>query len=233
MSGMLLRRLMRRVLPEAVSLRIRREWLGRRVAVGKGDFEYDMPLLQQFVKPADVCWDIGASSGTYAVALSPLASKVFAFEPVPHSFDTLCTVKRRAKLENVVLHQIAVSDRVGRAAMTVPIEGFYGGFYMARLEEGGEIEVEVSTIDALIARGIPEPDFIKCDAEGAEARIIEGARGLLARRRPIWLLETFDDNVVGQLMAYGYSAHTRDSQQRLVEVTKRTAERNYWFFPRG
>jgi FkbM family methyltransferase len=232
-TGMLLRRVMRHVLPEAVSLRLRREWLARRVAAGKGDLEDDIPLLPQHVKPADVCWDIGANSGTYALALSRLASKVFAFEPVPHSFDTLRAVKRRARLENVALHQIAVSDHVGRAAMTVPVEGFYGGFYMAHLEEGGDVDVEVSTIDALIARGIPEPDFIKCDAEGAEARIIEGARGLLARRRPIWLLETFEDSVLEQLMSYGYSAHMRDSQQRLVEVTKRGKDRNYWFFPRG
>jgi len=226
---MILRRAMRRLLPEAVSLRLRREWLGRRLVAGKGAFEDDIPLLPRFVKPADVCWDIGANIGTSTWHLSRLAARVFAFEPIPHSRDVLEDVKRRARLENVVISAVALSDRVGRATMTVPVTGFYGGFYMARLETGGELDVEVSTIDALIASGVPEPDFIKCDVEGAESRVIEGARDLIARRHPIWLLETFEDDVVLQLRALGYRAFVRDRTNRLVETAHRVHERNYWF----
>jgi FkbM family methyltransferase len=185
---MILRRAMRHLLPQAVSLRLRREWLGRRVGAGKGHFEDDVRLLKTYVNPADVCWDIGANTGTYTLHLSRLASKVFAFEPVPHNLDILQDVKRRAQLENVVISRLALSDRVGRGTMTIPVDGFYGGFYLARLDAAGELEIETSTIDALIASGVPEPDFIKCDVEGAESRVLDGARALIARRRHIWLL---------------------------------------------
>ena len=157
------------------------------------------------------------TSELYTLHLSQLASKVFAFEPVPHSVDTLRFVTKRARLDNVVISQLALSDRVGRARMAVPTDGFYGGFYLARLDTGGELDVEVSTIDALIASGVPEPDFIKCDVEGAELLVLAGATRLLARRRPIWLLETFDDAVVDRVRSFGYSgpyARWRQSTDR-------------------
>jgi FkbM family methyltransferase len=231
MGEMIVRRVMRNLLPRRVSLRLRREWLGRRLAAGKGHFEDDVPLLRRYVKPTDVCWDIGANIGMYTLHLSRLAAQVFAFEPVPHSADTLRDVKKRARLDNVVINQIALSDHVGRARMAVPIDGFYGGFYLARFDAGGEYDVQVSTIDALIASGMPEPDFIKCDVEGAELLVLAGATQLLARRRPIWLLETFDDMVLDRVQSFGYSAHVRDADNRLVEARTRVHERNYWFFP--
>jgi len=223
--------MMRRLLPRAVSLRIRREWLSRQISSGKGHFEDDIPLLAQFVKPSDVCWDIGANTGTYTLHLSRLASTVLAFEPVPHNFDILQDVVKRAGLANVVARRIALSDTVGRAAMRVPTEGFYGGFYLARFDEIGDVDVETTTIDALIAEGAPEPDFIKSDVEGAERLVLAGARSLIARRPPIWLLETFEDGIVELVRSFGYSAYSRDQDNRLVEVTTRVRERNYWFLP--
>jgi FkbM family methyltransferase len=230
---MIARRLLRRLLPQRVALRLRREWLARQVASGKGpQFEDDVPLLKTFVKPTDICWDIGANAGTYTLHLSRLAAQVFAFEPVPHSFDILRDVTKRARLTNVVTRSLALSDKVGRAQMAIPVEGFYGGFYMASLDAGGALDVATSTIDALIAEGVPEPDFIKCDVEGAEDRVLDGARALLARRPPIWLLETFREDIVSRMRSLGYSAHSRDSRNLLVEVTSLVHERNYWFFPK-
>jgi FkbM family methyltransferase len=230
---MIARRLLRRLLPQKVALRLRRAWLARQVATGKGpQFEDDIPLLATFVKPTDICWDIGANAGTYTLHLSGLAAKVFAFEPVPHSFDILRDVIKRARLTNVVTRPLALSDKVGHAKMAVPVEGFYGGFYMASLDADGQLDVATSTIDALIAEGVPEPDFIKCDVEGAEHLVLDGARSLLSRRPPVWLLETFRDDIVQRMRSLGYSAHSRDSQNHLVEVTGRVHERNYWFLPK-
>ena len=223
---MFLRRWMRRLLPERVSLWLRRQWLGRRVGAGKGHFEDDVPLLKDHVQQTDVCWDIGANTGTYTLHLSRLAAKVFAFEPVPHNLGILQDVKRRAGLTNVVINQLASRSRRQRQ-MTVPLTSTAG----TCREEDGELEVEMSTIDALIASGVPEPDFIKVDVEGAETRVIAGARELIARRHPIWLLETFEDEVVDLLRSLGYAAFVRNSDQQLIEIKKRVHERNYWFFP--
>lgn len=230
---MIARRLLRRLLPQRLALRARREWLARQIAAGKGPhFEDDIPLLKTFVKPTDVCWDIGANAGTYTLHLSRLAAQVFAFEPVPHSFEILRDVTKLAQLTNVAPRSVALSDKVGRARMTIPVDGFYGGFYLAGFDAAGPLDVATSTVDALIAEGVPEPDFVKCDVEGAEDLVLDGAQAFLARRRPIWLLETFRDDIVSRMQSLGYIAHARDSRNRLVEVTSRVHERNYWFLPK-
>src|SRR5258705_11359100 len=128
--------------------------------------------------------------------MAGLVGKFFAFEPVPHNFEILEAVKRLGRLNNVAARRLAISDVGGTARMSIPVAGFYGGYYMAAFDAGGALEVQTATIDGLIAEGVPEPDFIKCDVEGAEARVVAGARSLIARRHPIWLLETFEDAVL-------------------------------------
>jgi FkbM family methyltransferase len=209
--------------------------MARRVASNRGHREKEILLLPHLVARGDVCWDIGANTGTYTIALAKLAAKVIAFEPVPHSFATVRQVTRLAKLSNVEVRRIALSDVKGRARFQVPVEGFYGGFYLASFDEQGDLDVETDTIDGAIAAGTPEPDFIKCDVEGAEKKVIEGARGLLARRRPIWLLETFDATVLPLMESFGYTTNVRNvSDNTLTRVSALDERyRNYVFLPSG
>jgi len=91
--------------------------------------------------------------------------------------------------------------------------------------------VPSATVDGLIAQGVPEPDFIKCDVEGAEGRVIDGARSLIARRHPIWLLETFNDEVPVLMESLGYAMHVHAEDGQIVRVHARTPARNYLFLP--
>ncbi len=230
MTAMYGRIALRKVLPRRLALGLRREWLVRQVVAGRAYVETDIAVLPQFVGPTDICWDIGANSGTYTVALSRLAARVCAFEPVPHNLQILERVVRRARLRNVTISASAVGDVTGAARMTVPTEGFYGGYYMAALAPAGELSVPMTTIDQLIADGWPEPTFIKCDVEGAETRVVSGARSLIERRRPIWLIETFEDDLIPLMQSYGY--RTLMGGARMEPVSARSSlERNYWFLP--
>jgi FkbM family methyltransferase len=227
------RRMLRAILPKRVALRLRQEWIARRVAGGRAHIENEIKLLPQVVSDSSVCWDIGANVGMYTVALSPLARRVIAFEPVPHNLGTLRQAIRLAGLKNVDIHALALSDATGTARFSVPVnQGFYGGYYIAAFHEQGELEVCASTIDALIRDGLPAPDFIKCDVEGAETQVINGARGLLSRARPVWLLETFDASVLPLMESLGYMAHIRTPENALARVSAvRDDCRNYIFLP--
>ena len=229
---MLARRGLRNVLPPTLALAVRREWLARQVASGRAYREGEVDSLPRFVKRGDVCWDVGANSGTYTLALSRLASAVIAFEPVPHNYEILERVVRRAKLANVTLKRLAISDTSGTARMSVPIEGFYGGYYLAALDERGNVPVSMASIDELIAQGVPEPAFIKCDVEGAEDRVLRGARSLIARRHPVWLIETFEDTLLPLGRSLGYAAFITTDDGRLAPVGARlSTHRNYWLLP--
>ncbi len=230
---MIWRRALRAVLPVPVALFARRHWLARRVATGRGYHEWDVQLLPRIVKATDICWDIGANSGTYTVPLSRLCARVLAFEPVPHNLDILRLATRIARADNVEIRPLAISDRSGSATMAVPAEGFYGGYYLAALDEAGSVPVTTATIDALIEDGLPAPDFIKCDVEGAEDRVIAGARALIAARHPVWLLETFEDSMLPLMASLGYDAYVHTEDDRLVRVSQRTEQRNYLFLPAG
>ena len=220
------------MLPAPVALFMREIWIARQVVAGRAHLETDVAVLDTFVSPSDVCWDIGANSGTYTLALAKLAREVLAFEPVPHNERILRRVKDLARLSNVQIETCAVSDRGGPARMSVPTEGFYGGYYMASLDNKGSVIVQTATVDGLIAEGLKEPDFIKCDAEGAEARIVNGARGLIARRPPIWLLETFEDDLFDLMHSLGYTAYLCTPSREIVPAPRRLAsDRNYWFVP--
>lgn len=227
------RRALRAVLPVPVALFARRHWLAWRVATGRGYREWDVELLPRIVKPTDICWDIGANSGTYTVPLSRLCARVLAFEPVPHNLDIVRLATRIARADNVEIRALAISDRNGSATMSVPPEGFYGGYYLAALDEAGTVPVTTATIDALIEGGLPAPDFIKCDVEGAERLVIAGARALIAGRHPVWLLETFEDSMLPLMASLGYDAYVHTEDDRLVGVSQRTEQRNYLFLPTG
>ena len=56
----------------------------------------------------------------------------------------------------------------------------------AQYGQHDEYDVEVVTLDSLGFTGV---GFIKVDVEGAELQVLEGARMLLARDRPILLIE--------------------------------------------
>jgi hypothetical protein len=61
--------------------------------------------------------------------------------------------------------------------------------------------------------------------EGAEARVVHGARSLIARRHPVWLLETFEDAVLTLMESLGYSTHVHAEDGRIVRVRARTEAR--------
>ncbi len=59
------------------------------------------------------------------------------------------------------------------------------------LSAAGGLTVRTVSLDEEIDAGVlPDPDYIKIDAEGAELKILEGARKMLTRRHPFLSIET-------------------------------------------
>ena len=75
-------------------------------------------------------------------------------------------------------------------------------FYQARLSEQG-LEVKLVRLDDLFQSGI---SFVKCDVEGHELEVIEGAKELIRACRPAWLIEVSHREIEGIMRSYGYQA---------------------------
>ena len=163
--------------------------------------EPDALSCRQYIKAGDCVLDIGANIGVYSKFLSGWVGdqgRVHAFEPVRETFDYLSQSVRKLGLDNVVCYHAAVSSANGEGKMSVPD----GNFYRARLSDRGQ-QVSLVKLDDLFAG---EVSFIKCDVEGHEMEVIEGAAKLIERCHPVWLIEVAHPETLELMRDRGYRA---------------------------
>jgi FkbM family methyltransferase len=134
--------------------------------------------------------DAGANEGWYTYPLARLFKRVVSFEPN----GALLRDLRASNLNNVEIHELALSDRHGAAELFVPVckgvplDG-WASLDRDHLERrDGEIRVPIVT-RTLDSFGLPEVDFLKIDVEGHEVQVLIGARETLRRCRPVVLVE--------------------------------------------
>jgi FkbM family methyltransferase len=136
--------------------------------------------------PGMVCWDIGANVGYYTILFAELAGqdgKVFAFEPFPRNVELLRRHVEINGYRNVRVLPCALGDRDGEAKFDPGPDRSMG-----HLSDEGELRVACWRADTLLATGqIQAPDVIKIDVEGAEAKVLLGARLALARGPVVFL----------------------------------------------
>ncbi len=171
-------------------------------------FEPEVLYLRHLVGRGDTCLHIGASDGRHSYAMSQLApqGRIHAFEPSSHNFRVLRAVIGLHGLGNVTPIHAAVADRAGRLRLVTPIKdsGRRGRAFAFVTETGktatsrSEVrsigadveEVESVAIDDFCRDyGIERVDFIRCDVEGAEMKVLAGARRVIERDLPSALIE--------------------------------------------
>jgi FkbM family methyltransferase len=156
-------------------------------------------MFEAHVRPGDTVLDVGAHVGYYTLLSAVLAGprgSVWAFEPNPRNCAFL---RRHAEINgcaNVRVTEAAVSDAAGRARVD-----FGTGSGTGHLAGDGAIEVETVRLDDFVReRGIA-PTAVKVDVEGAERRVLDGARETLARHRPVLFLSTHGAGVHKECLA--------------------------------
>jgi FkbM family methyltransferase len=159
-----------------------------------GQYEpHVMQLLSRLVQPTDVCVDIGANIGVLTLTLARLAAngKVYAFEPGHASFAYLEKNIAAADAAHVVAAPMGVYDLTGTLPLQVS-ESHPGGSYISQTDahEAASESIPVTRLDDWVeANGIDRLDVMKLDIEGAELRVIDGARKTLDRFRPVLVVE--------------------------------------------
>lgn len=149
-------------------------------------------LLHQFgvtefagLRAGDTVIDIGANLGDFSVAVAAMGVRVHAIEGDPLVFR--CLTHNTARLPNVTRHESVIwKDDTVLTFFSEPTEANSSVFKPLGSAPTRAIEVRARRLDTLAAEaGIGEVALLKCDAEGAEPEVIEGARGLLARTRMV------------------------------------------------
>lgn len=155
-------------------------------------------LFRQIVKRADVVFDIGANFGWYTTLFalhSGPTGTVHAFEPSPTTFRELQEqiALNHTFTQKVRLNQLALGNEQGKLTFYSFPNLPHGHNSLSDLgrDDGIPCQVRVQRLDDYLDEaGVAQIDLIKCDVEGAEKMVIEGAQQLLqSSSPPLWLLE--------------------------------------------
>jgi len=167
--------------------------LEQRIGLGRSILMYyGLPFHQralrrfyrQFMRPGDLCFDIGAHVGNRVRAWSKMGARVVALEPQPQCMRLL----RRwyAQQPNIVLLEQAVGSTPAQHTLWIsrrtPTVSTVSSAWLAAVQQTEgfrnvrwdyQITVPVTTLDALIGQ-YGEPAFCKIDVEGAELHVLQG-----------------------------------------------------------
>jgi FkbM family methyltransferase len=147
-------------------------------------------LFSERLGEGDVAIDIGAHCGQYCILMAAMcgqAGQVVAFEPDPIARAKLMqNLDLNPGIKRPTVESRAISDTAGQALLYSR-----GGNSQSSLARSGvefnpahksqEISVSLVSLDEyLLEKNLPEPRWIKIDAEGAEVRILKGAQRVLS-----------------------------------------------------
>lgn len=156
-------------------------------------------LLELLRNP--VVLDIGANIGNHTLAFATRAAQVHAFEPIDAIHELLRTNVERNGLDNVSVHQVALSDSDGTATIHVNRSGNAGASGFDRREADAEAQVvQVRQGDTFLkALQLGRVDLIKLDVEGHEAQVLRGLMHTLQRHKPLLTMEWNDARTIERL----------------------------------
>lgn len=140
-------------------------------------------LYRGFVKAGDLVFDVGANAGSRTAVFSGLGARVVAVEPQQPCLRALYA--RFHADPRVTILATALGPSPGRMELQLASASQVGSLNpeflerllaqprYARLALGERRPVDVTTLDALIARfGLPA--FVKVDAEGFDDQVLRG-----------------------------------------------------------
>jgi FkbM family methyltransferase len=141
--------------------------------------------------------DIGANEGfftIFAAARVGDGGRVLAFEPSSREFERLSANISLNEFNWITPIRKAVADRTGKATLKIAEREHEGqntlGDFVWKVQACADEEVELVTLDETIAeQSLESVDVVKIDVEGAELRVLQGARRMLEEFRPILLTE--------------------------------------------
>jgi FkbM family methyltransferase len=189
----------------------------------------EFTLLDKLLAPGMVFLDAGANEGFYTVFASRRVGEtgsVWAFEPSRREMDRLTANVRLNGLANVRSFCVALADEDTEAEFLVAGEEHSGhntlGHFVYESGLNVRVCVPIRRLDSVLQESpLERLDFLKVDVEGAELRVLSGARDTLRKFRPYILLEMNDPSLKAQ----------GGSRERLIQLLESHDYSLYLFDP--
>jgi FkbM family methyltransferase len=189
---------------------------------GEHDERYEIALLRKLLAPGMVCWDIGANIGFFTCLFSSMVrpgGKVISFEPMPATREMLLENLTVNHIQNVEVLSVAVGSDDTRAR--IYFRDLHMGEGTASLyptnNGGNSEEISIVRIDT-IAPGLPSPDFVKIDVEGAQEDVWRGGAQFFSTQVPLIMAELRESTDIAKLSAL--QERIRGHGYRFFEILK-------------
>ena len=198
---------------------------GQNVQLGIGEPEVQKALIEH-LHSGMTFYDIGANIGFFSLLAARIVGSngsVVSFEADPEIAARLRENLARNQFTQARVEEKAVWSEPSTVSFarvdpnTSPDRGL--GHVAANGSAPGTITVEAVSLDHYIASH-PAPDFLKCDVEGAELAVFQGAANLLSGKRPILLVEMHSPEnhrgLIEQFTGCGYRCQALDDTHVLA-----------------
>ena len=147
-------------------------------------------IIDKYIPDDAVILDIGANIGSHSLywTLERDAKKIYAFEPLPGTYEIL---QKNIELNNlndrIISFNFGLSDEEINAKIGSYNKQNIGGTSFVKADKGN---FKLKTLDSL---NIPEKiDLFKIDVEGAEVEVLLGAVETIKKNKPIIVIESFN-----------------------------------------
>lgn len=179
------------------------------------EFEEDQ-LFRKIISAGDTVLDIGANFGWHSLTFGHLVGshgQVFCFEPIDSAYKELEeNIRLNFEAGRVVAAKIAVGDQDMNTTMHFEsnLGSAFASFSPSSTSKTLYTEsVVMRRLDSLVREyDIKRVDFVKCDVEGAESKVIKGAEVFLRDHRPFVMMEvnpTSSKDIFPLMAGYNYT----------------------------
>ena len=194
-----------------------------------------LSYMHAVIRPGDVVWEVGAEQGDLSVLYATWGARLVLIEPDEGFWPAL----RHIFVENGMGEHVVGTYHgfIGPTGTDTPLIDFDWPVVSAaplRQEDRAPLYYDkdsesrqVTTLNALLDVGLPTPDVVSMDVDGAEYQALLGADRLLSEARPIMFLsvhpwhlnaqygDTADDvlhhmelhGYQGECLAYDHEVH--------------------------
>ncbi len=189
-------------------------------------------VLQALPDRDEGFWDVGANIGYFSWLCASVRPgfEIVSFEPDQKNLECLRRTTGRWCLPNHTIVPCAVAEKTGEATFfSDPLSGATGtleasaktfnAFHYQADAKG--ITVETISLDDFLGTHPAVPAVVKIDVEGAELRVLQGARDLIARHHPILFFESFEhgSEILSGLRGEGYRCFDSDRRENVTKET--------------
>lgn len=203
-------------------------------------------ILNLFSKNSKEILDIGANIGYYSMHFATHNPKaiIYAFEPLKSSFSYLKQNIDSNKLQTrVKYYNLGLSNFNGKAKFYIPLRNSTNASMknVSRTKNYKKIIAKISTLDDWCYKKKIKPNFIKCDVEGAELFVFEGAKKIIEKNKPL----IFTELLRKWSKPYGYHPNDlifffekidylcfgigKNKAKLIKKISEKTKETNYVF----